>query len=202
MTSTSTPAAAHPRSRGEHASTVNVEPRAVRLIPARAGNIFHSYRSFSKISAHPRSRGEHTREFTNSFAIFGSSPLARGTSGAIDQAKDLCRLIPARAGNMVVTMCQSLPGAAHPRSRGEHREPAAGVVPYPGSSPLARGTYHLCWRDRHFWRLIPARAGNITVRRYSAPRCAAHPRSRGEHLATTFGVRTVWRLIPARAGNI
>ena len=92
--------AAHPRSRGEHLVTgsvlsvtrgssplargtfiaFNQHRRALRLIPARAGNIgarppFTSWRT-----AHPRSRGEHTRQISSRTPELGSSPLARGTS--------------------------------------------------------------------------------------------------------------------------
>ena len=79
MTSTSTPAAAHPRSRGEHANSLFIFPRPpgssplargtflgvfsviieFRLIPARAGNIMNVQFSPGALTAHPRSRGEH-----------------------------------------------------------------------------------------------------------------------------------------------
>ena len=72
---------AHPRSRGEHKfnGTLDAEPRgssplargtlelnicerhAVRLIPARAGNIASSLTACPSVSAHPRSRGEHEK---------------------------------------------------------------------------------------------------------------------------------------------
>ena len=71
-------------------------------------------------------------------------------------------------------------------------------------------------------RLIPARAGNIVCARFEVCRCAAHPRSRGEHFVftepksgalgssplargtsenRTDNIRNR-RLIPARAGNM
>ena len=112
--------------------------------------------------------------------------------------------------------------AAHPRSRGEHTTGTPCIVAGGGSSPLARGTCPGRARRGSSWRLIPARAGNMS--RASAARVfmAAHPRSRGEHrrhLSSAHGCRgssplargtllqlgsgdeTV-RLIPARAGNI
>ena len=73
-----------------------------------------------------------------------------------------------------------------------------------------------------YWRLIPARAGNISIGGCRGWPHAAHPRSRGEHrkgerepcpvcgssplargtyAVTGTGLSTV-RLIPARAGNI
>ena len=110
---------------------------------------------------------------------------------------------------------------AHPRSRGEHTivEIAAQIIS--GSSPLARGT-----RSAHEGRvdhrgLIPARAGNTTMKTSQAGWKRAHPRSRGEHpigsemfdlpsgsspLARgtqhpVHAVRNGGGLIPARAGN-
>ena len=90
---------AHPRSRGEHCSGVRLlalfagssplargtlrpiarDTRAVRLIPARAGNTLHG--------------------FTNHRATPGSSPLARGTPQRGETREPGRRLIPARAGN-------------------------------------------------------------------------------------------------------
>ena len=91
-----------------------------------------------------------------------------------------------------------------------------------GSSPLARGTWRGARRCVPLPRLIPARAGNISIR--SSIYCVktAHPRSRGEHtgpkacvhagagsspLARGTLIRSTAsparnRLIPARAGNI
>ena len=91
--------AAHPRSRGEHFSVVVmtdpgagssplargtcpprfVPDKAVRLIPARAGNMRLPDRRGSEPTAHPRSRGEHQRRRWRAGAGDGSSPLARGT---------------------------------------------------------------------------------------------------------------------------
>ena len=93
------PAAAHPRSRGEHGTyTVSTEIQSgssplargtrcavsgargwCRLIPARAGNTAHLLPHRLARSAHPRSRGEHIVFFRVSNARRGSSPLARGT---------------------------------------------------------------------------------------------------------------------------
>ncbi len=51
-----------------------------------------------------------------------------------------------------------------------------------GSSPLARGTFANSELRKLAVRLIPARAGNIRLRRSRQPRHPAHPRSRGEHI--------------------
>ena len=163
------PRAAHPRSRGEHASRVlasacsrGSSPLArgtslhalngdvlTRLIPARAGNICRCRLYGRVVSAHPRSRGEHASMQWIVRACPGSSPLARGTWTFAHGSIPSLRLIPARAGNM--PRQRHCPGleAAHPRSRGEHRYGLVGTDTNAGSSPLARGT-SAGLRDAHF----------------------------------------------------
>ena len=90
-----------------------------------------------------------------------------------------------------------------------------------GSSPLARGTPRSLFLLLVVIRLIPARAGNTPDAFLTVTRCAAHPRSRGEHTCVGCGSRRGCgssplargtlvidvcrpmdeRLIPARAGN-
>ena len=94
------------------------------------------------MSAHPRSRGEHIRSFFGAESKGGSSPLARGTHGGFHSVIVPRRLIPARAGNTQVALDTNELDAAHPRSRGEHREAGQRVNNARGSSPLARGTHH------------------------------------------------------------
>ena len=70
---------------------------------------------------------------------------------------------------------------AHPRSRGEHKFNFWPSSSNCGSSPLARGTFGDSVREIGKWRLIPARAGNITTVEPFRSSISAHPRSRGEH---------------------
>ena len=91
-------------------------------------------------------------------------------------------LIPARAGNTLITDAVTVLVGAHPRSRGEHLVKAAIELAPAGSSPLARGTHVAVGGDVAVVGLIPARAGNTAVRRVvSMVGGGAHPRSRGEH---------------------
>ena len=193
-----------------------------RLIPARAGNINTARPARRRWPAHPRSRGEHHGGAICRSSSRGSSPLARGTFGCVLLWSVSRRLIPARAGNMGESMVSTSPIAAHPRSRGEHWRKTAVHELASGSSPLARGTSVAGAYVPMWFRLIPARAGNILS---AARRCltrTAHPRSRGEHrrclasIAVASGssplARGTWRsppyarfpmrLIPARAGNM
>ena len=90
---------AHPRSRGEHATSPAARMFAAGssplargtlailtrhdqpdgLIPARAGNTARYGPKFIRYGAHPRSRGEHLNTGTTTQSQLGSSPLARGT---------------------------------------------------------------------------------------------------------------------------
>ena len=174
--------AAHPRSRGEHeafhaldidcggssplARGTSLTPphivNIIRLIPARAGNIAILAGLSLIMAAHPRSRGEHPARTAARLISFGSSPLARGTFNAINEATDKGRLIPARAGNIVSASKTGLMPPAHPRSRGEHTFALAVAIYNVGSSPLARGTSKDAIDAISSARLIPARAGNIS----------------------------------------
>ena len=151
----------------------------------------------------------------------GSSPLARGTYQANTTAPVVARFIPARAGNPLRPSVRVRCRWAHLRSRGEHWTPFFADQISFGSSPLARGTR--CRRGSWCgaWRLIPARAGNTMADRATGRHDPAHPRSRGEHVATgraavsvpgssplargtqkpPRNLQRLPRLIPARAGN-
>ena len=170
----------HPRSRGEHSPDGEARLRAAgssplargtlalrpheadpaRFIPARAGNTGSPWSRPSPRPVHPRSRGEHASRSANPPAMYGSSPLARGTHITRPGRSLPRRFIPARAGNTPRTRSSS-PTApvhprsrgehaclrqhtterqGHPRSRGEHSRTAAWMSTTCGSSPLARGT--------------------------------------------------------------
>ena len=214
-------ARAHPRSRGEHDETaLSTAPysgssplargaphrgaarsRPRGLIPARVGSTMARYLLDLADAAHPRSRGEHAIGGGATHRSRGSSPLARGA--------------PRRRSAPPATT------PAHPRSRGEHQPPAPGRPVGGGSSPLARGAPGHQRPQPHPRRLIPARAGSTARRGRRACLRRAHPRSRGEHDATSWRLRRrpgssplargaprrrgvvghPVRLIPARAGS-
>ena len=175
------PPSAHPRSRGEHvgggyvfhrwvgssplargtSNLVRKEEKMLRLIPARAGNMPVASAHSDGSSAHPRSRGEHRVKISYASVPAGSSPLARGTFVKLVTPAGPARLIPARAGNIIVSPTSNATPKAHPRSRGEHCALALSWPCSSGSSPLARGTFKNAFQNG----IIPL----------------AHPRSRGEH---------------------
>ena len=191
------------------------------LIPARAGNTSKRGTRRRPWGAHPRSRGEHHICRRARYSHRGSSPLARGTQILRYRLGHLPGLIPARAGNTFASSSISFSLRAHPRSRGEHGEPGAGLPEHKGSSPLARGTRNHLSNGLEIFGLIPARAGNTVVTAPVTVVAWAHPRSRGEHwtrelkklrregssplargtLPADAGCLQALGLIPARAGN-
>ncbi len=158
----------------------------LRFIPARAGNTLRPQRQLPLPSAHPRSRGEHLSRRVVADSPPGSSPLARGTLAFIVIMPFLVRLIPARAGNTSLQRPTEKEATAHPRSRGEHAIGLGSHSALDGSSPLARGALFLDHQEPPSCRLIPARAGNTdgTPKYFTAE--TAHPRSRGEHLSSSW----------------
>ena len=114
---------AHPRSRGEHIITIpnqvgvkGSSPLArgtltalrsfaqkLGLIPARAGNTSRPHSHTERWRAHPRSRGEHSTNGQAIPGVEGSSPLARGTHRRQSGNDGTQGLIPARAGNTLMT---------------------------------------------------------------------------------------------------
>ena len=93
----------------------------------------------------------------------------------------VCRLIPARAGNMPGQFFRVGRLAAHPRSRGDHVSMNSPCGVSVGSSPLARGPRGILRPLCALAGLIPARAGTTVVCGSVAGVPGAHPRSRGEH---------------------
>ena len=153
--------------------------------------------------------------------VVGSSPHTRGTHGVALSLVQICRFIPAHAGNTAGYTYNVLLNTVHPRTRGEHSAGLFSVSQKAGSSPHTRGTrwpaHAVPWSSR----FIPAHAGNTRSSCASCRACTVHPRTRGEHYDSsqhaiycrgssphTRGTRTVRimasmvsRFIPAHAGN-
>ena len=154
--------------------------RAIRLIPAHAGNAQSQRQRRPIEAAHPRACGERIRSLNGAAARYGSSPRMRGTRCRLEQRSHspsahprACgergsmplrvpeiRLIPAHAGNANASRARLTTSSAHPRACGERVESDVPVFLRPGSSPRMRGT-----RDKRGdlilkVRLIPAHAGN------------------------------------------
>ena len=232
---------AHPRSRGENVREVAALATAsgsspltrgklgagggdrstVGLIPAHAGKTRPPPGPSRWGPAHPRSRGENRGLIQRRGEPQGSSPLTRGKQRSWAGRACRLRLIPAHAGKTRNARILGNKLGAHPRSRGENRRPRRGSLGRGGSSPLTRGKPPPTGSRTSPMGLIPAHAGKTSPSRQWRNRAWAHPRSRGENLASyaatiaamgssplTRGkppesaeVHTWIRLIPAHAGK-
>ena len=173
------------------------------------------------MGAHPRSRGENTGREQVGQAIAGSSPLTRGKLLSSERSPRLPRLIPAHAGKTRRVSKARCVEAAHPRSRGENETDEGIEIEARGSSPLTRGKLRGLKDHDAGRRLIPAHAGKTGGPGAGGVGPGAHPRSRGENLATvkcwptvsgsspltrgkhrpSRALRSRRRLIPAHAGK-
>ena len=193
----------------------------LRLIPAHAGKTEFAADRPSVLQAHPRSRGENNGCLAVDTPHVGSSPLTRGKHAEELAHLEQRRLIPAHAGK-TARACSRCPGwRAHPRSRGENREPTRTLQRTCGSSPLTRGKPRVGLGALHRRGLIPAHAGKTRSTQSDSRSPPAHPRSRGENgpgvqpvspLAGSspltrgkrrgdWGGSCLFRLIPAHAGK-
>ena len=111
----------------------------------------------------------------------GSSPLTRGKLALLAQLKPGSGLIPAHAGKTHTSRAPVTSSRAHPRSRGENKNPNSRGHPLSGSSPLTRGKPCRAPRRGCCPGLIPAHAGKTSATMPSHRRRRAHPRSRGEN---------------------
>ncbi len=153
------PIGSSPRARGTRRPAGRTD-RALRFIPAGAGNAHHQTSLVRAWSVHPRGRGERGTESVTRNALVGSSPRARGTLAYPDIDLRAERFIPAGAGNAGSLARAAYSATVHPRGRGERRSIRPGF-PAP------------C-------RFIPAGAGNARTTGISTRTAAVHPRGRGE----------------------
>ncbi len=154
--------------------------RAVRIIPACAGNAREVGGGLAQVADHPRMRGERAAHPIRVGRCTGSSPHARGTHEHADRDLESVRIIPACAGNAPASRPRWRPWPDHPRMRGERRQCAADDFTDLGSSPHARGT--------RWWLALRGVLSRII------------PHARGTH-ATRAPARSRRRIIPACAGN-
>ena len=231
----------HPRSRGEYATATSAtaahagssplsrgiqpappSPHAQPgIIPALAGNTFHSFPLPDYNRDHPRSRGEYVPPRIGCCWQGGSSPLSRGILRREAEKLAVLRIIPALAGNTVAATAAARASADHPRSRGEYIRSADMWAGSAGSSPLSRGIPPQGTATASTLRIIPALAGNTWSSTTPPALPQDHPRSRGEYRANQLCCRLQTgssqhslgrpnvcltarlgaRIIPALAGN-
>ena len=130
------------------------------IIPAYAGNTWHSGQMPIRRRDHPRVCGEHRMRGCWTRPISGSSPRMRGTLRTCGSSTATPRIIPAYAGNTCPRPSWRPSNGDHPRVCGEHWINARRNVKIMGSSPRMRGTRGLAVYPIRPGRIIPAYAGN------------------------------------------
>ena len=153
----------------------------VGIIPAHAGNTPAMRLSARSPWDHPRACGEHTQTVPPTTSGAGSSPRMRGTR--IIYAKEIHQfgIIPAHAGNTLVSNGWEAQNRDHPRACGEHLDAEDMTLSMWGSSPRMRGTQRTHEGRGKGTGIIPAHAGNTLVFRPFPGVWGDHPRACGEH---------------------
>ena len=125
--------------------------------------------------------GEHRTLTDENGEPWGSSPRMRGTHQIRDVSADIHGIIPAYAGNTMLTRPGHTQLGDHPRVCGEHR--LAGLVGHVpgGSSPRMRGTLQCRVASEGESGIIPAYAGNTFSATPTPTSTGDHPRVCGEH---------------------
>ena len=171
-----------PHMRGKHVP-VEYPQLPQRIIPAHAGQTLPS--SFSTLlnADHPRTCGANTALELLDLAQRGSSPHMRGKRAQRHRWRFQVRIIPAHAGQTGERRRDRLHQTDHPRTCG-----ANDVLCFPhpdlrGSSPHMRGKRANEAAGEDVPRIIPAHAGQTSVRPSSRFRVADHPRTCGANTA-------------------
>ena len=173
------PSTAHPRSRGENASTADRRSHIDGSSPLTRGKLGLSPEAGEDLGSSPLTRGKRATRPSYSHGARlipahagktervcaaqagggGSSPLTRGKHElAVGHAR-CWGLIPAHAGKTLTHTAGGGRGRAHPRSRGENHRLRQSVLLEAGSSPLTRGKPSGGTKVPRTTGLIPAHAG-------------------------------------------
>ena len=169
-----------PRMRGTHTRLVKAG-RKTGIIPAHAGNTWHTGPLVYASGDHPRACGEHNRRRNIAVNRLGSSPRMRGTLPGKSTGLQTSGIIPAHAGNTHVVTRPITASRDHPRACGEHLVLTLTMLPHSGSSPRMRGTPGSAVSLLAFSGIIPAHAGNTRCHPRRSCGVRDHPRACGEH---------------------
>ena len=150
---------------------------------------------------YPRWRGEHLLAGEYAPRHAGLSPLARGTPYSFRTLHEICRFIPAGAGNTEIADSNKMEFSVYPRWRGEHPHYAGIVREKSGLSPLARGTHLPSYNETLGYRFIPAGAGNTAKQNCIDRVLSVYPRWRGEHEMAVLAAFDYGGLSPLARGT-
>ena len=192
------------------------------LTPACAGTSARTAASFDSRRAHPRVRGDVPRTPPRSRPSHGLTPACAGTSVELERIDTMYRgspprargrhvlrmprrftegLTPACAGTSPLVPHHHYPPRAHPRVRGDVGSRGSRACLWRGSPPRARGRLQAERDPEHLRGLTPACAGTSGMMRQPRGTRWAHPRVRGDVVATRSAHREASGLTPACAGT-
>ena len=174
---------------------------ADRIIPASAGQTSSSVAIPAPSPDHPRECGANAADLYNSRNARGSSPRVRGKLLRIAGVFPGGRIIPASAGQTLMSAVLVPNFTDHPRECGANSPGAAPVPSSTGSSPRVRGKHMLVEPVCSTARIIPASAGQTLWNAgASIISGGSSPRVRGKPLGYN-DKRQSDRIIPASAGQ-
>ena len=150
-----------------------------RIIPAYAGQMLKSLRISSGLEDHPRIRGTNLFPAPKVTSTTGSSPHTRDKCTWQEERGALCRIIPAYAGQILISMKGQSQREDHPRIRGTNACFYRVRYSTLGSSPHTRDKYGVPDIGADTMRIIPAYAGQILPLCCLPAHAQDHPRIRG-----------------------
>ena len=177
-------AGSSPRMRGTLASQQHIDG-VRRIIPAYAGNAPRACSTCRPVPDHPRVCGERIDGGVRPVCGHGSSPRMRGTLDRQHRTRCTARIIPAYAGNAPRWPAAWPCRTDHPRVCGERDPEFCSLCGLYGSSPRMRGTRAGPCTGSGRGRIIPAYAGNASLRSTIPTKSADHPRVCGERSCST-----------------
>ncbi len=155
-----------------------------RIIPAYAGQMLKSLRISSGLEDHPRIRGTNLFPAPKVTSTTGSSPHTRDKCTWQEERGALCRIIPAYAGQILISMKGQSQREDHPRIRGTNACFYRVRYSTLGSSPHTRDKSYISYQKDVREGIIPAYAGQIVPFSVLRPSYQDHPRIRGTNNKT------------------
>ena len=209
-----------PRMRGK-LGLCGLVRRCSRIIPAHAGQTPDSRSTSTRSSDHPRACGANWHAHQSRQFAGGSSPRMRGKQRPVAELGWRGRIIPAHAGQTCTEAACEDRCSDHPRACGANKYFPRHDPNLDGSSPRMRGKLARSPITAVRRRIIPAHAGQTSMK-YSWPfpvtdhpracganlppstasvtLCGSSPRMRGKQLTGEVFTFLV-RIIPAHAGQ-
>ena len=174
-----------PRMRGKQVPH-DMPCRALRIIPAHAGQTLPRGPRIRPWSDHPRACGANWVLGQHVNVAPGSSPRMRGKPMTRCSRCSGIRIIPAHAGQTPPPTGWKRGEPDHPRACGANALYVIGTVESSGSSPRMRGKRRRDIRVIALRRIIPAHAGQTRSCSCLVRVCADHPRACGANVALSI----------------